>query len=221
MESNNNNKLKLYSFWKSSTSARVRIALHLKGLDYEYLPVNLKEGEQATPEFKELSPDEKVPVLVDGDMVVSDSLAILMYLEDRYPQPAPLLPLDRQKKAINFQVADIVSSSIQPYHNQNVLKYIEDRLGAQEKLSWAKHHIEKGFAALEKLLEVHVGKYATGDEIYMADLFIAPQIDHATKNFKVDMTKFPRLSKLNEYYNDTPAIKDAMPEKQPDAPSST
>ncbi|XP_050157891.1 glutathione S-transferase zeta class-like isoform X2 [Malus sylvestris] len=209
-------QLKLYSYWMSSCSFRVRIALNLKGLKYEYKA--LAKGEQFSPEFRKLNPMGYVPVLVDGDTVVADSFAIILYLEEKYPQH-PLLPPDLQKKAINYQAANIVSSSIQPLQNMTVLKYIEEKVRPVEKLEWVQFHIGKGFLALEELLNNHAGKYATGDEVYMADLFLAPQLYAAITRFQLDMTQFPLLARLHEAYNKIPAFLDALPEKQPDAPS--
>ncbi|CAN6584685.1 unnamed protein product [Malus baccata var. baccata] len=192
-------QLKLYSYWMSSCSFRVRIALNLKGLKYEYKA--LAKGEQFSPEFRKLNPMGYVPVLVDGDTVVADSFAIILYLEEKYPQH-PLLPPDLQKKAINYQ------------------KYIEEKVRPIEKLEWVQFHIGKGFLALEELLSNHAGKYATGDEVYMADLFLAPQLYAAITRFQLDMTQFPLLARLHEAYNKIPAFLDALPEKQPDAPCS-
>ncbi|XP_021740845.1 glutathione S-transferase 2-like [Chenopodium quinoa] len=187
-------KIQLYSWWKSSSSARVRIALHLKGLEYEYKEVNVLKGDQFKPEFIKMSPRSFVPVLVDGDVVIFESSAIIMYLEEKYPQPS-LLPSkdDLPKRALNYQVANLVASSIQPFINIQVQKYIEDRLGSDEKKAWAKHHFKIGFAALEKILEEHAGRYATGDEVALADLYLAPEIDGAIKWFDVDLNEFPLL----------------------------
>ncbi|CAO2828635.1 unnamed protein product [Amaranthus hypochondriacus] len=208
--------LKLYSFDISSCAWRVRIALNLKGLEYEYKAVNLSKGEHLSDEFLKLNPLGYVPVLVDEDVVISDSLAIIMYLEEKYPQ-YPLLPHDLQKRAINYQATNIVASNIQPFQNLVVLNFIEEKLGSAEKLSWARHHIKKGFTALEKLLAGYSGKYATGDEVYLADLFLAPQIGGAIQRFQMDMAEFPLLKRLNDAYSEVPAFQNAVPEKQPDA----
>ncbi|GMI93934.1 GLUTATHIONE S-TRANSFERASE 18, glutathione S-transferase zeta 1, maleylacetoacetate isomerase [Hibiscus trionum] len=213
------NKLKLYSYWRSSCSCRIRIALNLKCLEYQYIPVNLLKGEQFGPEFQKLNPIGYVPVLVDGDIVISDSFAIFMYLEEKYPE-IPLLPSDLAKKALNIQAANIVCSSIQPLQNATVLKYIEAKVGPDERIPWAKFHIEKGFDALEKLLKDGSGRYATGDEVSMADVFLAPQLHYGAKRFDVDVAKFPLLTRLNEAYSELAEFRNAMPENQPDAPSA-
>lgn len=167
-------------------------------------------------EYLKLNPLGYVPTLVDGDAVIADSFAILMYLEEKYPQRA-LLPQDCQKRAINYQAANIVSANIQPLQNLAVLKYIQEKIGPDETTPWVQGHITKGFEALEKLLKDYAGKYATGDEVYMADLFLAPQIHAAIKRFEVDMNQFPTLLRVFEAYQELPAFQDAMPEKQPDA----
>ncbi|XP_060167476.1 glutathione S-transferase zeta class-like isoform X3 [Lycium barbarum] len=136
-------KLQLYSYWRSSCAFRVRIALNLKGLEYEYKAVNLLKGEQTDP-------------------VIADSFAIIM-------------------------AANIVAANIQPLQNLAVLNYIQEKVGPNETTPWLQTHIRKGFEALEKLLKDYAGKYATGDEIYVADLFLAPQIYAAVKRIEIDM----------------------------------
>ncbi|KAI4370314.1 hypothetical protein MLD38_018677 [Melastoma candidum] len=212
--------MKLYSNYLSSCSHRVRIAIRFKGLAYEYVPVDFSIGEHLSPEYSEISPLNYVPTLVDDDgMSIADSLAIIIYLEEKYPQN-PLLPTDPQKKAINLQVASIVSSSIQPLQVA-IMKLPEDKVSRSEKLARINHHIGKGFYALEELLKGHAGIYATGDEVFLGDLFIAPQIHAAVHRFGVDMSQYPLLSRLNEAYNLIPCFQDSVPNKQPDAPAAT
>ncbi|KAL1221113.1 Glutathione S-transferase Z1 [Cardamine amara subsp. amara] len=213
-------KLKLYSYWRSSCAHRVRIALALKGLEYEYIPVNLLKGDQFNPDYLTINPMGTVPALVDGDIVISDSFAIIMYLDEKYPEP-PLLPRDLHKRAINYQAMSIVLSGIQPHQNLAVIRYIEEKINSEEKTSWVNNAITKGFTALEKLLASSAGKHATGDEIYLADLFLAPQIHGAINRFQINMEPYPTLAKCYESYNDLPAFQNAVPEKQPDAPSTS
>ncbi|XP_034708816.1 glutathione S-transferase zeta class-like [Vitis riparia] len=209
-------KLVLYSYWQSSCAWRVRFALNIKGLAYEYRSVNLRKGEQFSPEFKKLNPLCFVPVLVDGDIVVSDSFAILLYLNEKYPQNA-LLPSDPQLRALNLQASNIVSSSMQPLIMQSILKYIEEKFGPAERQLWVRHNIEKGFQALEKLLKDYAGTYATGEEVYMADVFLAPQIAVAEMRFNIDMSKFPTLNGIYKSCKDLPEFQASVPERQPDA----
>ncbi|MCD7463573.1 hypothetical protein HAX54_050874 [Datura stramonium] len=168
-------------------------------------------------EFDKLNPLHYVPVLVDGDVVISDSYAILMYLEEKYHQ-RPLLPVEPQLRALNLQAASIISSNMQPLHMLSVLRYMEERVGPEEKQLWAKFHIQKGFGALEKLLSGSAGKYATGKEVYMADVFLAPQIAVATKRFNIDMSQFPTLRKIYDSCEALPEFLASLPERQPDAP---
>ncbi|KAK7382198.1 hypothetical protein VNO80_00950 [Phaseolus coccineus] len=207
--------LQLYSYCHSSCSWRIRFALRLKGIPYEYKEVDLAKGEQYSPEFERLNPLHYVPVLVDDNVVVSDSYAIFLHLEEKYTQK-PLLPVDPQLRALNLQVASIVHSSIQPLHMLAVLKDMEKMFGAESK-PWAQFTIDKGFSALEKLLKDFAGTYATGERIYMADVFLAPQIEQAVQRFDINMSKFPSLSRLYEAYKALPEFQASSPQRQHDA----
>ncbi|KAK7263751.1 hypothetical protein RJT34_31348 [Clitoria ternatea] len=184
-----------------------------QGLDYDYQAVH----DVSDPEFLKLNPLGFVPVLLDGHSLIGDSFAIIMYLEDKYPHHHPLLPHDLHTRAINFQLANIVSSSIQPFQNLTLVKYIAEKVGPDEKLPWTQSVIRKGFTALEKLLKDHARRYATGDDIFLADVFLAPQLHAAINRFNVDMKEFPILSRLHEAYNEIPSFWKALPENQPDA----
>ncbi|XP_042013977.1 glutathione S-transferase 2-like isoform X1 [Salvia splendens] len=203
-------KLVLYSYWQSSCSWRVRFALNLKGLSYEHRAVNLDKGDHFTPEFEKLNPLHYVPVLVDGDVVVSDSYAIILHLEQNYPRN-PLLPSDPQLRAINLQAASIVSSSIQPLHMMAVTKYVEEKFGPEEGAAWVQIHIEKGFLALEKLLKDCAGTYSTGDTAYMAEVGVT------AKRFNIDMSELPTLDAIYKSCIALPEFEASLPEKQPDA----
>nr|AHA46531.1 zeta class glutathione S-transferase [Larix kaempferi] len=208
-------RLKLYSYWRSSCSWRVRIALNLKGLPYEYKAVNLVQGEQLSEEFTKLNPVQFVPTLVDGDIIISDSLAILLYLEDKFPEH-PLFPDELHLKAISLQAAALIGSTIQPLQNLSILNLVEEKLGSEERLAWPKHFIEKGFTALEKLLKEYAGKYSVGDQLTLADIFLVPQI-YGAKRFNADMSKFPTLNRINQALAELPEFQAALPERQPDA----
>ncbi|XP_042013980.1 glutathione S-transferase 2-like isoform X4 [Salvia splendens] len=228
-------KLVLYSYWQSSCSWRVRFALNLKGLSYEHRAVNLDKGDHFTPEFEKLNPLHYVPVLVDGDVVVSDSYAIILHLEQNYPRN-PLLPSDPQLRAINLQAASIVSSSIQPLHMMAVTKYVEEKFGPEEGAAWVQIHIEKGFLAAERLCW-HVfyrrhglhGKIVfpllcsckeCADSLFTMNVIVAkPQaeVGVTAKRFNIDMSELPTLDAIYKSCIALPEFEASLPEKQPDA----
>jgi len=210
----------LHSYWRSSASYRVRIALALKGLPYDYRPVHLLRdgGEQNSEAYRALNPEGRVPLLIDGDFKLGQSLAILRYLEDAYPQPA-LLPEDLLRRARVWQFCEAINADMQPLHNIGPLGYLSRELGLSEaqKDGWIRHWIDRGLSALEaevadQPLETAVFGGAPG----VADCCLVPQI-YAAKRFKADLGKYPRLVALAERLEQLPAFAGAHPSQQPDA----
>ncbi|XP_059139497.1 maleylacetoacetate isomerase-like [Physella acuta] len=206
-------KVVLYSYFRSSASWRVRIALALKEIKYEYKAVHLVKdgGQQYKEEYKKLNPMEQVPTLVIDGHTLSQSLPIIEYLNERTPDP-PLLPKDLYGRAKVRALSELVNSGIQPLQNLSVLEKIGD--GKEE---WAKFFIEKGLKALESFLQETAGKYCYGDSVTMADLFLVPQIYNA-KRFKIDMAQFPIISRVHDALVELPAFKAADASRQPDTP---
>jgi maleylpyruvate isomerase len=213
--------VKLYSYFRSSASYRVRIALNLKGLPYEYAAVHLLRdgGEQLKPEYRKIGPDGIVPSLVDGDVVLQQSLAIIEYLEETHPHPPllPSLPADRAYvRAIALQIA----CEIHPLDNLRVLKYLKHELGVSDaaKDAWYKHWIDNGFGVLEARLasDARTGKFVFGDTPTLADLALVPQVFNALR-FNVDMQPYPTIQRLYDEAMRHDAFVRATPGQQPDA----
>ncbi|XP_060605444.1 maleylacetoacetate isomerase-like isoform X2 [Ruditapes philippinarum] len=206
----------LYSYFRSSASWRVRIVLALKGVDYEYKAVNLVKdgGQQHSEEFKALNPMEQVPAFVIGETALTQSLAIIDYLEDVYPKPA-IVPEDPIKKAQARALAELIAAGTQPIQNLGVLQKVSDK--PEERAEWGQFWIDKGFAAYEKMVQSTAGKYSVGDEITIADVCLVPQLYNAQR-FKVDMTKFPTITRIIDALSELPAFKAADPGVQPDCP---
>ena len=211
--------MKLYGYFRSSASYRVRIALALKGLDYELQPVHLRRNEQRAPEFLERNPQGLVPALADGDAVLTQSLAIIEYLEERYPEP-PLLPAGPADRARVRALAQIVACDVHPINNLRVLQYLEKDLGVDEdaRAAWARHWIDGGFAAVEAMLrdDPRTGDHCFGDRPTLADVCLVPQVFNS-RRFDVDMARYPTLARINENCMRLPAFADQAPERQPDA----
>lgn len=213
--------LKLYGYWRSTAAYRVRIALNLKQVSYSQESVHLvKEGgQQHKPEYLELNPQALVPTLVDDGTTIGQSLAILEYLEDKYPTPA-LLPEDIKQKAIVRQLCQIIACDVHPLNNLRVLQYLQNNLSVsdKDKTAWYHHWIDKGFTAYEGILTKHniSGDYSLGEELSMADACLIPQIYNANR-FGFSMDKFPRLNQINENCLKLERFQNAIPENQPDA----
>lgn len=213
-------KLILRSYFRSSASYRVRIGLSLKGLAFEYVPVHLvKEGgDQNKPAYRaEQNPMGQVPVLhvVEDDGTsarLTQSVAILEYLDERFPDP-PLLPRDPLVRACVRTAVEIVNSGVQPLHNLGVLAEVK-KLGGDEK-AFAKAAVEKGLTALEAETERFGGVFTVGDAITLADVFLVPQL-FAARRFGADLGLCPRLSEVEARLLATPAFEAAHPERQPD-----
>lgn len=212
--------LKLYSYWRSSSSYRVRIALALKGVPYEYLPVHLVRdgGEQHAPEFLALNPQGRVPLLVDGDFVLGQSLAIFDYLEARFPQPS-LLPSDPRQRARMWAFCHAIAADVQPLQNTGVLNYLTEvlKLDSTQKSAWLRFWLERGLTALEaELKDAPASDCVFGDTPTFADCTLLPQV-YAAERFGCDSGKYPRLHATALRLRERPAFAQAHPDRQPDA----
>ncbi len=213
--------LTLYTFWRSSAAYRVRIALNLKGLKAEHISVHLARGggEQFLPDYQTVNPHALVPSLRDGDVTLSQSLAIIEYLNETHPEP-PLVPGDAKSRARIRQIAQSIACDIHPLANLRVPKYLVEVMGMDKSVraEWTKHWIEIGFAGLEAQLsnEKNTGQFCHGDEPTMADLCLVPQIYNA-RRFEVDLSAYPTLAQIDETANKLKAFQDAAPEAQADA----
>ncbi|XP_035184261.1 maleylacetoacetate isomerase isoform X1 [Oxyura jamaicensis] len=204
----------LYGYFRSSCSWRVRIALALKGIAYDQVPVNLLKdgGQQLSPEFKAVNPMQQVPALKIDGITLSQSLAIIHYLEDTRPNPR-LLPQDPKKRAQVRMISDHIASGIQPLQNLRILKQMGER-----KTEWAQKCIASGFQALEQVLQQTSGRYCVGDEVSMADLCLVPQVANAER-FNVDLGPFPTITRINKALLELEAFKVSHPSRQPDTPA--
>ncbi|KAM6335514.1 maleylacetoacetate isomerase [Podargus strigoides] len=205
----------LYSYFRSSCSWRVRIALALKGIAYDVVPVNLLKdgGQQFSAEFKAVNPMQQVPALKIDGITLSQSLAIIHYLEDTHPNPR-LLPQDPKKKAQVRMIADHIVSGIQPLQNLSILTQM-----GEKKMEWAQNYIASGFQALEQILQHTAGCYCVGDEVSMADLCLVPQVFNAER-YKVDMGPYPTITRINKALLELEAFKVSHPSQQPDTPAA-
>ncbi|ARP94779.1 maleylacetoacetate isomerase [Bordetella genomosp. 13] len=213
--------MQLYGYFRSSAAFRVRIALNLKGLAYDYVPVHLLKdgGQQLAPAYRKLNPNALVPTLVDGDLSLGQSLAIIEYLDETHPQP-PLLPSDPAGRARVRAIAQTLACDIHPLNNLRVLKYLKHGLKVDEdaKNGWYRHWIDVGLTGLEEMLagSPQTGRYCHGDTPTLADLCLVPQMFNA-RRFDCDLSAFPTLTRIDAACRELPAFEAAEPQNQPDA----
>jgi maleylpyruvate isomerase len=210
--------MKLYGFWRSTATWRVRIALAYKGIEYELSPVDLVGREQHGAEFAARNPMRHVPVLAveEGGRTwhLAESMAILEWLEERYPEP-PLLPRDPMLRARARQLAMLVVSGIQPLQNSKVQTFVRDELHADD-VAWIKHWVGAGLAALEALVRETAGRFAVGNALSFADVCLVPQLAFA-RRFGIDLDGLPTLLSIERTCEQLDAFQRAHANQQPDA----
>jgi len=209
--------MKLHGYFRSSASFRVRVALYLKGIEHEGAYYHLRRVEHRTPEYLALNPQGLLPSLEAEGAVLTQSLAILEYLEERYPDP-PLLPKDALGRARVRALADVVACDIHPIDNLRVLKYLRTELALPEEKvqAWYNHWIAEGFAAFEALLQRGpTGRFCHGDAPTIADVCLVPQVVNS-RNFGLDLSPYPTLSRIAETCLAMPEFVRALPANQPD-----
>lgn len=210
--------LKLYSYFRSSASYRVRIGLQWKGLHYEYIPVHLVKdgGQQRKPEFLRVNPMGHVPALDHEGFLIAESVAILEYVDQMFPQK-PLFLSHPKEKARVLQICEMINSGIQPLQNLKVNQFLEKEMGRSKSdvERWNQHWIERGLESVEKALQTSAGTYCFGGLFSAADCFLVPQCFSA-RRFGVKIEKFPIISRIEESCLKLEAVQKAHPEKQPD-----
>lgn len=216
--------LKLYGYWRSTASYRVRIALNLKGVDYEYIPVHLVNngGEQHQDAYKQLNPNRLVPTFVDDqeDVILNQSMAIIEYLDERFGGKERLLPAHATERARVRALAQDIACDIQPLGNLRVLNALKENyeLTQPQAFAWAADWIRKGFDGIEKRLATQAGKYCFDFDVTLADVCLVPQVYNAQR-FGVDMSGYPLITKIAKNCNELEAFIAAHPDNQPDADS--
>lgn len=210
----------LYSYFRSSAAYRVRIALNIKQIPYTYKPVHLVRngGEQHADQYVRLNPSELVPTLVDGDTVLTQSMAIMEYLEEAYPNRVSLLPTGTKARAQARALAQLIASDIHPLNNLRVLNYLKQELTDQpsQVTEWYANWIHTGFKALEKLLADSSGEFCVGDTPTIADCCLIPQVYNAYR-YKLALSDYPTILRIHQQCQPMVAFEQAHPENQPDA----
>jgi maleylpyruvate isomerase len=211
--------MKLFGYYRSSAAYRVRIALNLKGLEVDHRFVHLRKGEQSAPEYGALNPQGLVPMVIDGPQVLTQSLAIIEYLEETHPEPA-LLPKEPIERARVRAIAQAIACDIHPLNNLRVLRYLIGPLKVSDeaKNEWYRHWVVEGLTALERSLTpaAGTGTFCHGDKPTLADICLVPQVYNAERA-DVDLSLFPRITKIVAACRELRAFQDADPAKQADA----
>lgn len=209
--------MKLYSYWRSTTSYRIRTALNLKGIAYETVPVDLVAGDQRDDDYAELNPGKGVPTLVlDDGTVLTQSMAILDYIDTTWPDPQ-LIPADPLQRAKVMAVADTIALDVHPVNNLRLIGQLKSRFGAtpEQATDWMCHWMKEGFAAVEALLPKS-DAFAFGVTPNIADICITAQVYNA-RRWGVDLNDFPNIPRIEQHCLNQPAFADAHPDNQPDA----
>jgi len=211
--------MKLYGYFRSSAAFRVRIALNLKKLDYENAFIHLRRGDQSGPEFLGVNPQGLVPALETGDQLLTQSMAIIEYLDETHPEP-PLLPRDAAGRARTRALAAIVACDIHPLNNLRVLRYLHRPLGHDQKATedWYNHWIASGFNAFEQLLadDPRTGVFCHGDTPGLADIALVPQVYNAHR-YSLDLDPYPTIMRIYQACRALDAFAAADPDRQPDS----
>jgi maleylacetoacetate isomerase len=211
--------MKLYGYFRSSAAFRVRIALNLKKLNYESAFIHLRRGDQRQPGFLDINPQGLVPALEIDDTLLIQSLPIIEYLDETYPEP-PLLPSDAKGRARVRALAAMVACDIHPINNLRVLRYLLRPLGQDEAAveTWYNHWIAEGFGALERLLagDGRAGRFCHGDTPGLADIVLVPQVFNANRYQSLDLTPYPTIVRIYQTCLGIDAFAAAHPDRQPD-----
>ena len=207
----------LYSYFRSSSSWRLRTILNLKNIPYTQIPIHLLKKEQTSPEYLKVNPAGLIPALKIDGTLLTESMAIAEYLEERFPEKEPrLLPKDLIARANVRKICEHVNAGMQPLQNLRVLLHVIDKFQG-DKIEWAKKWNVVGFESLDKILEKTMGKHCVGDELSWADVFIVPQFRNACARFGLKEDDYPNVKKVYHAVKDHPAFVKAYPENQPDA----
>ncbi|MNG90240.1 Maleylpyruvate isomerase [compost metagenome] len=209
--------LQLFGYWRSSASFRVRLVLQLKGLGYEQHPVNLRQGEQKEKAYRRVNPQGLVPFLIDGDVQLGQSVAIMEYLDETYPA-YPLMPSAPEERARVRQIVNMIACDTHPLNNLRVLNYLEQELGQSKVVRdiWYRHWIDETFTALEQLLMTTAGVYCVGNEVTLADCMLVPQVYNA-RRFNMTLDDYPTIARIVANCEQLQAFVKAAPANQPDA----